>query len=99
MCYGIALGGAALTTGNRYKRESCIACLNFAYRFGQNQTSQPPRKSKTDEAKGDFERAMARYASGQQHRFSPDFCVRFGHDPGVVVRPDQADCFTPVVYL
>ena len=54
--YDFTLTGPGLLTDSRFKRESRMAFLSFAYRFGQNQTSRSPRKSEVDEAGGALSR-------------------------------------------
>lgn len=47
--------GEAFATNQRFKRESRIAFLGFAYRFGQNQESRAKRKNEPEDAGGGFE--------------------------------------------
>jgi outer membrane receptor protein involved in Fe transport len=47
--------GAAFTTDQRFKRESRIAFLSFAYRFGQNQATKPSKKNDQEDTTGGFE--------------------------------------------
>ncbi len=47
--------GAAFATDQRFKRESRIAFLGFAYRFGQNQAAKPNKKTDQEDTGGGFE--------------------------------------------
>ncbi len=47
--------GADFATASYFKRESRIAFLGFAYRFGQNQAARPSKKNEQEDAGGGFE--------------------------------------------
>ncbi|RYU79274.1 TonB-dependent receptor domain-containing protein [Hymenobacter persicinus] len=53
--YDFTATGPGLVTDSRFKRESRIAFLGFAYRFGHSQTTKPARKSEPADDGGGFE--------------------------------------------